>query len=231
MNLAVAIVREQMGAVVGRSYRALIGNALNQAWAAAKVQRRPLHIESRTMMLPLPQRSPAVRLRITRGEPNLHEQHAWALARCRVLRSRFAELSRVTDISLATEHLTEPALKGLAYELRRCARLYVGERPYCEAAGAEAELRREIRARYRTGRGAWYACVRVMHWDEARSEAREIDCVEERCASKDAAIEKARALLAEHAHRFASDRTVEPEVFSELEWSTLKLLTEDDDAD
>ncbi|MDR7039865.1 hypothetical protein J2X36_004643 [Methylobacterium sp. BE186] len=40
MNLAVAIVREQMAAVAGRSYRALIGNALKQAWAAAKVQRR-----------------------------------------------------------------------------------------------------------------------------------------------------------------------------------------------
>ena len=98
-------------------------------------------------------------------------------------------------------------------------------------AGAEAELRREIRARYRTGRGAWYACVRVMHWDEARSEAREIDYVEEGCASKDAAVERARALLAEHAHRFAPDRTVEPEVFSELERSPLKLRTDDDEAD
>ncbi|GJE35347.1 hypothetical protein [Methylobacterium oxalidis] len=144
-------------------------------------------------------------------------------------RARDTILSSITDISLAMEHLTETALKGLAYELRRCARLYVSEGPYCEAAGAEAERRREIRARYRTGRGAWYASVRVMHWDEARHEAREIDYVEERCASKDAAIDKARALLAEHAHRFAPDRTVEPEVFSELEWSPLKLKAEDQD--
>ncbi|MEA1832559.1 hypothetical protein U8607_10745 [Methylobacterium durans] len=87
-------------------------------------------------------------------------------------RARDKILPSITDISLAMEHLTETALTGLAYELRRCARLYVSERPYCAAAGAEAELRREIRARYRPGRGAWHACVRVMHWDEARSEAR-----------------------------------------------------------
>ncbi|GEP04822.1 hypothetical protein [Methylobacterium oxalidis] len=40
MNLAVAIVREQMAAIIGRSYRTLIGSALKQAWAAAKAQRR-----------------------------------------------------------------------------------------------------------------------------------------------------------------------------------------------
>lgn len=40
MSLANAIVREQMAAVVGRSYRALIGAALKQAWAHAKAARR-----------------------------------------------------------------------------------------------------------------------------------------------------------------------------------------------
>lgn len=40
MLLANAIVREQMAAVLGRSYRALIGKALKQAWAAAHDARR-----------------------------------------------------------------------------------------------------------------------------------------------------------------------------------------------
>lgn len=39
MALANAIAREQMAAVVGRSYRALIGKALAQAWATARATR------------------------------------------------------------------------------------------------------------------------------------------------------------------------------------------------
>jgi hypothetical protein len=39
MLLANAIVREQRAAVLGRSYRGLIGKALTQAWAAAKAAR------------------------------------------------------------------------------------------------------------------------------------------------------------------------------------------------
>ncbi|MDR7038934.1 hypothetical protein J2X36_003706 [Methylobacterium sp. BE186] len=64
------------------------------------------------MMLALPHRSPAVRLRdaredhatclrlaasyrlrISRGEPAVREQHAWALAHCRTLRARFTGLT------------------------------------------------------------------------------------------------------------------------------------------
>ncbi|MDR7039864.1 hypothetical protein J2X36_004642 [Methylobacterium sp. BE186] len=64
------------------------------------------------MLQPLPFRVPAVRLRdaredhatclrlaasyrirISRGEPAVREQHAWALAHCRTLRARFADLS------------------------------------------------------------------------------------------------------------------------------------------
>ncbi|GEP04821.1 hypothetical protein [Methylobacterium oxalidis] len=64
------------------------------------------------MMLPLPQRLPAVRLRgaredhaiclrlaascrlrISRGEPALREQHGWAIAHCRTLRAGFSDPS------------------------------------------------------------------------------------------------------------------------------------------
>jgi hypothetical protein len=40
VNLANAIVRERMTARLGQSYRALIGKALKQAWAAARDARR-----------------------------------------------------------------------------------------------------------------------------------------------------------------------------------------------
>ncbi|KAB1072529.1 hypothetical protein F6X53_27985 [Methylobacterium soli] len=40
MRLANAIVRERMTARLGQSYRALIGKALKQAWAAARETRR-----------------------------------------------------------------------------------------------------------------------------------------------------------------------------------------------
>jgi hypothetical protein len=40
MVLANAIAREQMAAVLGRSYRALIGKALKKAWACAHIARR-----------------------------------------------------------------------------------------------------------------------------------------------------------------------------------------------
>lgn len=33
------------------------------------------------------------RVRIARGEPAVRQQHAWALAHCRMLRSRFSDLS------------------------------------------------------------------------------------------------------------------------------------------
>jgi hypothetical protein len=39
-----------------------------------------------------------------------------------------------------------------------------------------------------------------------------------RCDSKKAAIEAARRLLAENAHRFSEDVIIEAKVISELEW-------------
>jgi hypothetical protein len=49
-------------------------------------------------------------------------------------------------------------------------------------------------------------------------EMRSIDIVWERCDDKAAAVKVARRLLAENAHRFSEDVTIEAELFCDLEW-------------
>jgi hypothetical protein len=44
------------------------------------------------------------------------------------------------------------------------------------------------------------------------------DAIEERCEGKDAAIDAARRLLAEHAVKFSGNITVEPAIYCDLEW-------------
>ena len=128
----------------------------------------------------------------------------------------------IHDIDFAMDELSEPALKGLAYELRRVGRLYRDEGPYCEAAAAASDKEREIKARHRTGRGAWYATVQVWVHNEGRTRSDAIETIEERHESRPAAMEAARRLLAENAHRFDRHVTVEAEVISELEWMPVK---------
>jgi hypothetical protein len=137
--------------------------------------------------------------------------------------------SAIIDMEFAMRDLSEPALKGLAFELHRIARLYPQEQSYYEAAAAAADRQREIRARHRTGGGAWYATLSVSMWNEARTEGQEIETVEERHESRSAAIEAARRLLAEHAHRFDRHVTVEADVISELEWAPMKADRSEDE--
>lgn len=136
----------------------------------------------------------------------------------------------IHDIDFALEKLSEPALKGLAHELRRVGRLYRGDQAYYEAAAAEADKVREIRARHRTGRGAWYATVKVWLHNEERTSSEVIDSIEERHGSRPAALEAGRRLIVEHAHRFDRHITVEAEVISELEWSPIAKERLDDEA-
>jgi hypothetical protein len=127
---------------------------------------------------------------------------------------------RVGDIGREMERLTEPGLKGLAHEARRTAKLYSENAPLWEGLANEANRRREIKARYRTGKGAWIAMVHVWHSNTDRSEMREIDTIQRRCETKQAAIEAARELLAQNAQRFSEDVTVDASIVSELEWSS-----------
>ncbi|KAB1071166.1 hypothetical protein [Methylobacterium planeticum] len=98
---------------------------------------------------------------------------------------------KVSQIGSDIEELSEPALKGLAHELRRCRRLYEAERGFYDAAAAAADHQREIKARHRAGRGARYAVLRIMNWNDTKTEARELDTIEEHCESKPAAVETA----------------------------------------
>jgi len=136
----------------------------------------------------------------------------------------------IHDIDFAMDELSEPALKGLAHELRRVARLYRDEGPYCEAAATAADKEREIKARHRTGRGAWYATVQVWLHNEERTRSDAIDTIEERHDSRPAAMEAARRMLAENAHRFDRYVSVEAAVISELEWVPIEAERSNDSA-
>jgi hypothetical protein len=128
--------------------------------------------------------------------------------------------AKVSSISLALDNLSEPALKGLAYEANRIAKTYSGDRVLWTGIAQEVEKRQEIKARHRTGKGVFYAVLHVWHQDSPR-ERTEIDTVEVQCNGKKAAIEAVRHLLAENAHRFSENITLEAEVVSELEWEPI----------
>jgi hypothetical protein len=111
----------------------------------------------------------------------------------------------------------EAGLKGLAFHCREMM---------SESASASlwrgiadiADLKREIKARHRTGRGAWFAIVELMMWNLDRNEGRELETIEEKCADRKTDIAASRRLLAEHTHRFDENVTAEASVKSELEW-------------
>jgi hypothetical protein len=128
--------------------------------------------------------------------------------------------AKIGLISMSLENLSEPALKGLAYEANRMAKVYGGVRSLWSAIAQEADREREIKARHRTGKGVFYAVVHVWH-EHSPNRRPEVDTVEARCKGKKAAVEAARRLLADNAHRFSEDVTIEAQVVSELEWSPI----------
>jgi hypothetical protein len=125
--------------------------------------------------------------------------------------------ARVGSISQALEDLSEPALKGLAYEANGMAKASRRVRFLWSAIAQQAERERKIKAHHRTGRGVFYAVLHVWHQDSPR-ERTEIDTVEVQCNGKKAAVEAARHLLAENAHRFSEHLTLEVEIASDQEW-------------
>jgi hypothetical protein len=115
------------------------------------------------------------------------------------------------------EFLTEPALKGFAFEARRLAENGLDNAVWRGIAEA-ADRRREILARYRTGSGVWYASVDVIRWDNSRHTGKSESFAHERCNSKKEAEEAARRLLAENAKYFSAENSVEARVVCDLEW-------------
>jgi len=115
------------------------------------------------------------------------------------------------------EFLTEPALKGFAFEARRLAKDDFDNAVWRGVAEA-ADRRREILARYRTGSGVWYASVDVIRWDNSRHTGKSESFAHEKCNSKKEAEEAARRLLAENAKYFSAESSVEARVVCDLEW-------------
>jgi hypothetical protein len=123
------------------------------------------------------------------------------------------------------EFLTEPALKGLAFEARRFAKNDF-DNPVWRGIADAADRRRKILARYRTGSGVWYASVDVIRWDTSLHSGESDSVVHEKCNSKKEAEEAARRLLAENAKYFSAENSVEARVVCDLEW--LEAAPDDD---
>jgi hypothetical protein len=135
---------------------------------------------------------------------------------------------KIAAIAQEIKDLSEPALKGFAFEASRLAKAYSDERHLWTAMAEEANKQREIKARHRTGKGMFYAVLHVWYADSP-THSTEVDTVEVRCDGKNAAIEAARRLLAENAHRFSEDITIEAEILSEQEWSSVDDEQHDED--
>lgn len=112
--------------------------------------------------------------------------------------------------------LSEQALKGLAFEARRLAKDDL-ERLWLGVAEA-ADRRREILARYRTGKGIWYASVEIIRWDPSGRTGQSSSVAHEKCNSKKEAEKAARKLLSENAEHFSAETSVEARVVCDLEW-------------
>jgi hypothetical protein len=124
---------------------------------------------------------------------------------------------QVIRIDIRLDRLTEPALKGFAFEARKRSKDDFDNGVWRGVAEA-ADRRREILARYRTGAGVWYGYVEMMHWDVGRNSGHSVSIIHERCNSKKEAEEAAQRLLAENAKHFRVEMSVEARVVCELEW-------------
>lgn len=137
--------------------------------------------------------------------PPLTSEAKWALDRI---------TERLSSISIELQQLSEPALKGLAFEARR---LSEGDHLMLGLADAAAH-RQEILSRHRTGKGAWFAIIEGT-WLPPGKNVGEIQCLaSEKHEGKEAAVAAARRLLAQFADRFRSDYSIEVSVLCDLEW-------------
>lgn len=125
--------------------------------------------------------------------------------------------SKLSGIDFKLEVLSEPALKGIAYEARRRASREENRKLW-EGLAEGADLRREIKSRHRTGKGIWYASIDIISWDDTHHNGESVLSKEEKCGSKKDAEEAARRLLVEHAKYFSANHSLEAKVICDLEW-------------
>jgi hypothetical protein len=123
---------------------------------------------------------------------------------------------KLASVGFELERLSEPALKGLAFE----AREKVSERGGLWAGLAdECDRLREVRARRRTGRGIWYAVIEAERPDTNDVDLTHIEEIAfEKCSGRKLAAEAARRLLKEHADTLREDLMLRSALYSELEW-------------
>jgi hypothetical protein len=124
---------------------------------------------------------------------------------------------KLFEIGHDIEELSEPALKGFAFEARRHASTDGERAALWMSLATQADQIREVKALRRTGKGPWIAMLQIWR-DVGDRTLREIETVEERCDGKSAAVDAGRRLLAKHAHKFSDDVTIEVELYPELEW-------------
>ena len=124
---------------------------------------------------------------------------------------------KINSISFDLSKLSEPALKGLAYEASRNVE-YDEETALWKGIAEECNRRIEIFKRHRKGNGVWYAVVELFHKDGPLTSS-VILTEHVKCANKKEAIEAGRNLLKSHADKFDADITVQVDIYSELEWT------------
>jgi hypothetical protein len=127
---------------------------------------------------------------------------------------------KLASVGFELERLSEPALKGLAFEAREKAREQGG---LWAGLADECDRLREVRARRRTGRGIWYAVIEAERPDTNDVDLAHIEEIAfEKCSGRKLAAEAARRLLKEHADTLREDLMLRSALYSELEWGPLE---------
>jgi hypothetical protein len=125
--------------------------------------------------------------------------------------------AKLSAISYELSKLSDPALKGLAFEARRTAD-FGEDAPLWRSLADECDLPREILSRRRTGKGVWYAVLEIFQ-AESHNVSRSVLTAQEKCDGKDAAIQAARKLIVAHADKFSDGYSIETNVYTDLEWT------------
>ena len=114
------------------------------------------------------------------------------------------------------ERLSEPALKGLAFQARDKAEF---ENDLWAGLAVDCDHVREIKVRRRTGRGSWYAVVEAERTLPGQ-DFTEVDVLAlEKCEGRKAAVIAARRLLKENADTLSEYTSIRTALYCELEWS------------
>lgn len=125
--------------------------------------------------------------------------------------------AKLATIASDLARLSEPALKGLAFEARRTADYREDSPPLWRGLADACDRQRENLRRRRLGNGVWYAVLEVFRHEE-KFLCRSVFEAHEKCNGKEAAIEAARGLLKLHADKFSDEYSIETDVYTDIEW-------------